>query len=117
MAMRTGFDKIELHLVRILHTLITERSVSRAALKLELSQPAVSAHLRRLRELTGDMLLVRSGNGMVPTPVALELEAPAAELLRQADRSPAAGSTRPRATWWCASPRATTWIRCSCPSW
>lgn len=86
MAIRTGFDKIELHLVRILHTLITERSVSRAALKLELSQPAVSAHLRRLRELTGDMLLVRSGNGMVPTPVALELEAPAAELLRQADR-------------------------------
>ncbi|WP_363324851.1 LysR family transcriptional regulator [Eleftheria terrae] len=69
-----------------MHTLITECSVSRAALKLDLSQPAVSAHLRRLREATGDLLLVRSGNGMAPTPVALELMSTAAELLDQADR-------------------------------
>ncbi|MCM5682574.1 LysR family transcriptional regulator [Schlegelella sp. S2-27] len=86
MAERNEFDKIELHLVRVLHTLITERSVSRAAMKLDLSQPAVSAHLRRLRQVTGDVLLVRSGNGMAPTPVALELAEPAAELLQQADR-------------------------------
>ncbi|WP_417903598.1 LysR substrate-binding domain-containing protein [Caldimonas brevitalea] len=69
-----------------MHTLVTECSVSRAALKLELSQPAVSAHLRRLREVTGDLLLVRSGNGMAPTPVALELVGTAAALLEQADR-------------------------------
>ncbi|HWP20448.1 MAG TPA: LysR family transcriptional regulator [Burkholderiaceae bacterium] len=80
------FDNIELHLVRVLHTLITERSVSRAAMKLNLSQPAVSAHLRRLRDATGDVLLVRSGHGMVPTPVALELLEPAGNLLREADR-------------------------------
>jgi DNA-binding transcriptional LysR family regulator len=86
MAERTDFDNIELHLIRVLHTLITERSVSRAALKLDLSQPAVSAHLRRLRQATGDVLLVRSGNGMAPTPVALELVQPAGELLQQADR-------------------------------
>nr|WP_297357153.1 LysR family transcriptional regulator [uncultured Caldimonas sp.] len=86
MAERTDFDNIELHLIRVLHTLITERSVSRAALKLDLSQPAVSAHLRRLRQATGDVLLVRSGNGMAPTPVALELVQPAAELLQQAER-------------------------------
>jgi DNA-binding transcriptional LysR family regulator len=86
MTLRADFDKIELHLVRVLHTVITERSVSRAALKLGLTQPAVSAHLRRLRELTGDALLVRSGNAMAPTPNALDLLEPAATVLREAER-------------------------------
>lgn len=86
MTNRPEFDKIELHLIRVLHTVITERSVSRAAMKLNLTQPAVSAHLRRLRELTGDTLLVRSGNGMAPTPAALELLEPAATVLREAER-------------------------------
>ena len=86
MAQRADFDKIELYLIRVLHTLITERSVSRAALRLQSSQPAVSAQLRRLRELTGDPLLVRAGNGMTPTATALQLLAPAATLLQEADR-------------------------------
>ncbi len=86
MAQRPGLDKIELHLVRVLHVLITERSVSRAALKLQSSQPAVSAQLKRLRELTGDALLVRSGQGMAPTDSALALVEPAANLLREAER-------------------------------
>jgi DNA-binding transcriptional LysR family regulator len=86
MALRADFDKIELRLIRVLHTVITERSVSRAALKLGLTQPAVSAHLRRLRELTGDALLVRSGNGMAATPSALDLLEPAATVLREAER-------------------------------
>jgi DNA-binding transcriptional LysR family regulator len=86
MTLRAEFDKIELHLIRVLHTLITERSVSRAALRLQSSQPAVSAQLKRLRELTGDPLLVRAGNGMTPTAVALQLLAPAANLLNEADR-------------------------------
>jgi DNA-binding transcriptional LysR family regulator len=82
---RADFDKIELQLVRVLHTVIAERSVSRAAMRLNSSQPAVSAQLRRLRELTGDALLVRSGAGMTPTAAALELLAPAERLLREAD--------------------------------
>jgi DNA-binding transcriptional LysR family regulator len=86
MAKRPEFDNIELHLIRVLHTVITERSVSRAALRLGQTQPAVSAQLRRLRELTGDALLVRSGNGMSPTPAALELLEPAATVLREAER-------------------------------
>jgi DNA-binding transcriptional LysR family regulator len=86
MALRAEFDKIELHLIRVLHTLITERSVSRAALRLQSSQPAVSAQLKRLRELTGDPLLVRAGNGMTPTAFAQGLLAPAANLLNEADR-------------------------------
>lgn len=86
MTQRADFDKIELYLIRVLHTLITERSVSRAALQLQSSQPAVSAQLRRLRELTGDPLLVRAGNGMTPTQVALQLVQPAASMLQEAER-------------------------------
>jgi len=86
MARREEFDKIELHLVRVLHTVIHERSVSRAALRLHSTQPAVSAQLRRLRELTGDPLLVRAGTGMAPTETALALLQPAADLLHQAER-------------------------------
>ncbi|MFM2066182.1 MAG: hypothetical protein RLZZ584_1091 [Pseudomonadota bacterium] len=78
MTQRALFDKTELYLVRVLFTVITERSVSRAAMRLSTTQPAVSAQLKRLRELVGDPLLVRSGTGMAPTEVALQL-LPAAE--------------------------------------
>jgi DNA-binding transcriptional LysR family regulator len=85
MAERTVFDKIELYLVRVLHTVISERSVSKAALKLATTQPTVSAQLKRLRELTGDPLLVRSGHRMQPTEVALQLLEPAGAILREAE--------------------------------
>jgi DNA-binding transcriptional LysR family regulator len=76
--------KIDLQLVRVLHTVITEGSVSRAALKLGSTQPAISAQLKRLRALTGDALLVRSGTGLAPTTTALSLVEPAATILREA---------------------------------
>lgn len=79
------FDKIDLHLIRVLHTVLVERSVSRAALRLGMYQPAVSAALKRLRELAGDPLLVRSGSGMVPTVAGLRMVEPAAEILRAAE--------------------------------
>lgn len=85
MTQRAEFDKIELYLIRVLHTVIVERSVSRAALRLQSTQPAVSAQLKRLRELTGDPLLVRAGNGMTPTAAALQLVGPAAAMLQAAD--------------------------------
>src|SRR5688572_4207638 len=78
-------DKIDLHLIRFLHTFLTERSVSRAALKLGMHQPAVSASLKRLRELAGDPLLVRSGASMVPTDAALRMVDPSASILRAAE--------------------------------
>lgn len=95
MAKRAGFDKIEFHLVKVLHVLLTERSVSRAALKLQSTQPVVSAQLKRLRELTGDPLLVRAGNAMTPTDSALALLEPAMHLLQDAERlfSPRARSS------------------------
>jgi DNA-binding transcriptional LysR family regulator len=80
------WGSIDLQLVRVLHTLIVERSVSRAALRLDSTQPAVSAQLKRLRALTGDALLVRSGSGMQPTEAALQLLEPAAQVLQGADR-------------------------------
>lgn len=81
----TLFDKIDLHLIRVLHTVLTERSVSKAALRLGMYQPAVSASLKRLRELAGDPLLVRSGSGMVPTDAGLHMIEPAANILRAAE--------------------------------
>jgi DNA-binding transcriptional LysR family regulator len=86
MTSRPDFDTIDLHLVRVLHTLITERSVSRAALRLASSQPAVSAQLKRLRALTGDPLLVRTGHAMQPTAAALQLLDPATRMLQEAER-------------------------------
>lgn len=79
------FDKIDLHLIRVLHTVLTERSVSRAALRLGMYQPAVSASLKRLRDLAGDPILVRSGAGMVPTDAGLRMVEPAASILRAAE--------------------------------
>ena len=79
------FDKIDLHLIRVLHTVLTDRSVSRAAIRLGMYQPAVSAALKRLRDLSGDPLLVRSGGGMVPTDAALRMIEPAASILRSAE--------------------------------
>ena len=84
MARGPALDKIDLSLVRALHTVITERSVSRAALKLHSTQPAVSGQLKRLRALTGDPLLVRAGSGMAPTAVALSLLPAAAQVLQGA---------------------------------
>ena len=80
-----NLDRIDLHLIRVLHTVLTERSVSRAAIRLGMFQPAVSAALKRLRALSGDPLLVRSGAIMVPTDVALRMIEPAASILRAAE--------------------------------
>ncbi len=79
------FDKIDLHLIRVLHTVLTERSVSRAAVRLGMYQPAVSSSLKRLRDLSGDPLLVRSGAGMVPTDAGLAMIEPAASILHAAE--------------------------------
>ena len=58
----------------MLDALLDERQVSAAARRLGLSQPAVSSALARLRKALGDPLLIRAGNGMRLTPLALELQ-------------------------------------------
>ena len=63
----------DLNLLVTLDVLLREGSVARAAQRLRLSPSAMSRALARLRETTGDPLLVRAGRGLVPTPRALEL--------------------------------------------
>ncbi|MEZ5931051.1 MAG: LysR family transcriptional regulator [Alphaproteobacteria bacterium] len=63
----------DLNLLRTLDALLTEQNVTLAAARLNLSQPAVSAALGRLRSALDDRLLVRRGNGLVLTPRAEEL--------------------------------------------
>lgn len=78
---RSRIDGIDIHLLRTLYMLLTEGGVSKAALRLNQSQPAVSNALRRLRELTGDPLLVRVKSSMLPTEYALQLIQPTARAL------------------------------------
>lgn len=66
-------DDIDLNLLTALDALLAEGSVARAAERLHLSESAMSRTLARLREATGDPLLVRAGRTMVPTPHALAL--------------------------------------------
>lgn len=71
-------DAWSLHCLTVL---INERNVTRAGALLELSQPATSAVLAKLRLVFGDPLLVKSSSGMVPTPRALELAIQAEQVL------------------------------------
>lgn len=72
---------VDLNLLVALDAILRERSVTRAAEEIGLSQPAMSRTLGRLRDLFQDPLLVRAGHQMVPTPRALELAEPLAACL------------------------------------
>jgi DNA-binding transcriptional LysR family regulator len=74
---------VDLNLLVSLDALLHERNVTRAAERLHLSQPALSAQLSRLRQVFGDPLLIPAtkGRGMVATARALELQAPLHALL------------------------------------
>lgn len=76
---------IDLNLLVVLDVLLDERSVSRAAQRLNLSQPAVSGALKRLRETFQDPLFVRSRQGIRPTPQALDLIGPVKTVLQEID--------------------------------
>lgn len=73
--------RLDESLLRSLHALLLEASVSRAATRLGIAQPALSRHLKVLRELTGDELLVRVGNHMILTERAEALVAPVRRIL------------------------------------
>jgi DNA-binding transcriptional LysR family regulator len=75
--------RTDVNLLVALEALMQERSVTRAAKRLAISQSAMSHTLGRLRELLGDELFVRSGQTMVPTPRALEMIEPVREALRK----------------------------------
>jgi len=66
-------DPFDTYLLRVLCTLIAEQSVSRTAIRMNQSQPAISSALKRLRAVFNDPLLTREKNVMVPTERALQL--------------------------------------------
>jgi DNA-binding transcriptional LysR family regulator len=74
---------LDLNLLVALDALLLEANVSRAAMRIGLSQPAASHALQRLREVLGDPLLVRSGARMELTPRAQGLRGPLAQALDQ----------------------------------
>lgn len=76
-----NFRSLDLNLLRVFDEVMAQRSLTRAAHQLSLTQPAVSNALRRLRDVLGDELVVRSGQGVEPTPRALALWPPVREAL------------------------------------
>lgn len=75
----------DLNLLVALDVLLAEGSVAGAARRLRLSPSAMSRTLARLRETTGDPLLVRAGRGLVPTPRALELRERVGQLVQDGE--------------------------------
>jgi DNA-binding transcriptional LysR family regulator len=75
----------DFNLLLTLDVLLAEGSVARAARRLRLSPSAMSRALARLRETTGDPLLVRAGRGLVPTPRAMELREQVGRLVQDAE--------------------------------
>src|SRR5437016_1980844 len=75
----------DLNLLVALDVLLQEGSVARAAQRLRLSPSAMSRALARLRETTGDPLLVRAGRGLVPTPRALEFRERVGQLVQDGE--------------------------------
>lgn len=76
--------QLDLNLLTVLDALLEEGSIMGAAERLHLSSPALSRSLGRIRKLTGDDILVRTGRTMTPTPYALSIREQVSELVRQA---------------------------------
>ncbi|MFJ8673467.1 LysR family transcriptional regulator [Streptomyces sp. NPDC093589] len=76
--------QLDLNLLTALDALLEEGSVAGAATRLHVTAPAMSRTLGRIRQTTGDDILVRTGRTMVPTPRALELRAQVHDLVHQA---------------------------------
>jgi DNA-binding transcriptional LysR family regulator len=78
-----SIEAIDLNLLVVLHTVLDERNVARAAARLHVTPSAVSNALARLRGAIGDPLVTRKGRGIVPTPRAIEIAPAIARGLRE----------------------------------
>ena len=90
-----NFRTLDLNLLRVFDEVMAERSLTRAARNLSLTQPAVSNALRRLRDALGDELVSRDGQGMAPTPRALALWPTVRQALSQLQTSVSPSSFEP----------------------
>jgi LysR family nod box-dependent transcriptional activator len=79
------FNGLDLNLLLALHVLLEERNVTRAARRLNISQPAMSAALARLRDYFQDDLLTMQGRQMLPTVMAERLAGPVRQVLGELD--------------------------------
>lgn len=84
---RANISETNLRLFLVLDALLIESSVTRAAKRLHLTQPAVSHALKQLRALYKDELFVRSADGLAPTPLALSLAPMLRNGLNQLERT------------------------------
>ena len=75
-------SRIDVNLLVVFDTVYTEGGITMASRKLNLSQPAVSHALGRLRDLLGDPLFERQGRGVAATPLARSIAGPIREALR-----------------------------------
>ena len=82
-----NLSAIDLNLLWVLHVVLVEGSVAKAAERLRVTPPAVSNALGRLRDALGDPLLVRSGRRLTPTPKAVELKPALARAFGELERS------------------------------
>lgn len=81
---RMNDKRLDLNLLAVFEAVHTAGSVTGAAARLNLSQPAISHALNRLRSVTGDLLFVRSGGRLAPTPRALAMAGETADVIRAA---------------------------------
>ena len=65
-----NFRTLDLNLLRVFDVVMAERNLTRAAVRLSITQPAVSNALKRLRDAVGEDLLLRAPSGVKPTPRA-----------------------------------------------
>jgi len=85
--MDVNFRTLDLNLLRVFDEVMAERSLTRAARNLSITQPAASNALRRLRDALGDELVRRAGAGVEPTPRAIALWPVVRDALRQLEHS------------------------------
>lgn len=87
-----SISTLDLNLLLVLDTVLSERSVARAARRLHVTPSAVSNALARLRDALGDPLVVRRGRGIAPTPRAIELAPALTRALRDLERAVRGGA-------------------------
>lgn len=83
---KMNISKVDLNLLLVFHAVMEEKTTTKAADRLGLSQPAISHSLNRLRDLLGDRLFVRASRGVIPTPKALAIEPTVREILERTEK-------------------------------
>ncbi len=84
---KLNFRTFDLNLLRVFDEVMTQKSLTRAAANLALTQPAVSNAMRRLKDLLGDELIQRRGQSLVATPMALDLWPQVRKMLKEFEQA------------------------------